>query len=348
MFIVIRNKSIVWVVLTAILIVLFPEESMSDITESRFKPLPLLSSPHLQTIWPGLFHRKGSQQFTRQRLELPDGDFLDLDWFAQNPDSRQVVVLIHGLGGSSASPYISRVGNELVRAGFRVVAFNLRGATEPNRLPRTYHSGETMDLQHVLSVLSRMTPRVDLQVAGFSLGGNLLLKWLGENSNQTLVEKAVAVSVPFDLAAVADRLNIGSSRIYRHSILKNLKHSLREKESLVKDLIDLPAAYRAKTFREFDAVVTAPLNNFQSVDDYYSQSSSRQYLEAIKTPTLILHSRDDPFSIAESIPEANELGQGVTLELSDRGGHVGFVGKGNRLSAQYWLPARITEYFSTN
>ena len=160
------------------------------------------------------------------------------------------------------------------------------------------------------------------------------------------MDKAVAVSVPFELAAVADRLNTGSSRIYRHSILKNLKHSLRKKESLVEDLIDLPAAYRAKTFREFDAAVTAPLNNFKSVEDYYSQSSSRQYLQAIETPTLILHSRDDPFATVDIIPEADELGQGVTLELGDRGGHVGFVGKGSGLSVHYWLPTRIREFFS--
>jgi predicted alpha/beta-fold hydrolase len=176
----------------------------------------------------------------------------------------------------------------------------------------------------------------------------MLLKWLGENSSQSLVEKAAAVSVPFDLAAVADRLNIGSSRIYRHSILKNLKHSLRNKEDLVKDLIDLPAAYRAKTFREFDAAVTAPLNNFESVEDYYSRSSSRQYLQSIKTPTLILHSRDDPFATAEIIPEVDELGRGVMLELSDRGGHVGYVGKGNGLSVRYWLPTRIRKFFSTD
>jgi predicted alpha/beta-fold hydrolase len=339
---------LVLIVLAAILMVFVPADSMAEITESKFRPHPLLSSPHLQTIWPGVFHRQSSQKFNRQRLELPDGDFLDLDWFVQNPDSQQVVVLIHGLGGSSASPYISRVGNELVRRGFRVVVFNLRGATEANRLPKTYHSGETMDLQYVLNVLSGITPRVELQVAGFSLGGNVLLKWLGENSSQYLVEKAVAVSVPFDLAAVADRLNLGSSRMYRHSILKNLKHSLRKKEALVKDLIDLQAAYRAKTFREFDAAVTAPLNNFESVEDYYSRSSSRQYLNAINTPTLILHSRDDPFATTEIIPQADELGPGVTLELGDRGGHVGFIGKGSGLSIHYWLPNRIAKFFSTD
>ncbi len=327
---------------------ILPQISTAGVVESDFYPHPLVRSKHIQTISPSLFQGGAGKSYIRQRLETPDGDFLDLDWFPQNQHARNLVVLMHGLGGSSASNYIKRVGSELVNAGFRVVVFNLRGATGPNRLPQTYHSGETADLQYMLNHLIDTIATDAIYIAGFSLGGNMILKWLGENQGQLVIKKAVAVSVPFDLSAVSNRLNKGGSKFYRFSLLKNMRAVLRQKESLLKNIIDLRQAYAAKTFHEFDDIVTAPLNSFRDVDDYYSRSSSKQFLRFIDTKTLIVQSRDDPFVPISSLPDATELGPGVTLELSDKGGHVGFIARGRGLSLKYWLPERISAFFSKN
>lgn len=320
--------------------------SAGVIVESDFKPHPFLKGPHAQTIWPRLLHKEGSQIFERQRLSLPDNDFVDLDWFPGNEKSDQLALLIHGLGGSSSSHYIKRIGKGLVSAGFRVVVFNLRGATDPNLSVRSYHSGETLDLNFVLETLSKLPQYRHRVVAGFSLGGNMLLKWLGENPNQVLVSQAVSVSPPFELAIVSRSLDKGFSKGYRNSILKGLKNYVRRKSNLLENEIDLQAAYQSKTFFQYDEAVTAPIHGFKSAEDYYTKNSSRQFLKYIETPTLIIHSWDDPFATPEIIPTQMELGDGVVLELSERGGHLGFVSRGNGLKSRFWLPERIVRYFS--
>ena len=317
------------------------------IVDSDFRPYPLLANRHLQTIWPRLFHRQSRQKFDRQRIELADGDFLDLDWFPDNSESRNIVILVHGLGGSSSSHYIKRIGVGLIQSGFRVVVFNLRGATEPNRTPRTYHSGETGDLEMVINLIRAQYQSESLYLAGFSLGGNVILKWLGENPRQDLVAKAVAVSPPFDLSAVSRRLDQGFSRMYRNIILRGLRKHVKSRQAMLQSEVDLEAAYNAKTFTEYDDAVTAPLNGFRDAQDYYSKSSCRQFLDTISRPVLIIHSKDDPFSSPDIIPSKSELGPGVILELSDRGGHLGFVSGRNGLAVDYWLPHRIADFFSS-
>ncbi len=198
----------------------------------------------------------------------------------------------------------------------------------------------------MLNTISRNESFDSLYVAGFSLGGNMLLKWLGENPGQTQVAKAVAVSPPFDLAVSSRVLDSGVSRIYRNAILRKLRVYLQGMQDIVSSKIDYPAAISAGTFLEYDNQVTAPLNGFRDAEEYYSKSSCRQFLVLIDTPVLIVHSRDDPFSTPEAIPGEDELGDGVVLELSDRGGHVGFVGSGPADRGGYWLPGRITAYFS--
>lgn len=316
------------------------------IVESAFKPHPLLSNRHLQTIWPSLTLRKRANLFRRQRLELPDGDFLDLDWFIDNPDSNTLAVLIHGLGGSSYSNYIKRVGNELIDDGIRVVALNLRGATGPNRLKRSYHSGETSDIDYVIRYLKRTyTTQTDTMFAvGFSLGGNALLKWLGENPSQMLIDKAVAVSAPMDLAIASKTLDKGFSKVYRNVIMKGLKSFARSKRHIVADEVDLQTVLQAKTFFDYDDQFTAPLNGFAGAADYYRLSSSKPYLKNINTNTLIVHAQDDPFSTVEMIPAASELGVGIRLELSQKGGHLGFVARGKGLAPKYWIANRISSY----
>jgi predicted alpha/beta-fold hydrolase len=310
------------------------------IAASAFRPAWWLPGPHLQTIYPSLLRRRRHPELTRERIDLPDGDFVDLDW--TRADGRALVLVLHGLEGSLESHYTGGILMALRAAGYRAVLMYFRGCSgEPNRLARRYHSGDTADLRHVLGRLAARGERQPLAVVGYSLGGNVLLKSLGERAGMESVRTAVAVSVPFDLDRAAHRLNQGFSRAYQRYLLRKLRRSYRAKLPVH----PLPVAEQRldalDTFRKFDDAVTAPLHGFRDVDDYYGRASSRQYLRAIETPTLILHAVDDPFIPADAIPAENELGPGVTLELSRHGGHVGFVAGALPFRARYWLEARI-------
>ena len=328
--------------------VTIPARAASEgiVVASDFKPHPLMRNRHLQTIWPSASGKLAEVSYDRERVDLPDGDFIDLDWFAGNPQSENLALLLHGLGGTARSNYIKRVGGELVDRGFRVVAMNLRGASGPNRTTKVYHSGKTDDLDYIVDYLHNSRNPEVLVITGFSLGGNVLLKWLGENPGQQKVSAAAAVSVPYDLAAVADRLNQGFSSFYRDFLLKNLRRFLRSRQGELDPVIDLAAAYRATTFEEYDDIVTAPLSGFDDAADYYNQSSAKNFLKFIDTPTLLIHARDDPFTTVDIIPDSTQLSQTTTLEVSDRGGHVGFVERGAGLSAKYYLPERLGGYLA--
>jgi predicted alpha/beta-fold hydrolase len=344
-------RSMLSLVLAGVVAVLLgslkPAFATGLLVESTFEAHPLLTGAHRQTIWPSFSGKLSAVEYTRQRLNTPDGDFIDLDWFPGNDGAPDLAVLVHGLGGSAQSNYIKRVGRVLVENGYRTVAINLRGASGPNRTTRVYHSGKTDDLDLVLRELAESYVPTRLVVAGFSLGGNVLLKWLGENSGQQIVTAAVAVSVPYDLSAVADRMDQGFSSVYRDFILKNLRRYLRSREADLESVIDLQAGYAAETFREYDDIVTAPLSGFDSAADYYAKSSSNQYLPRIDTPTLLIHSRDDPFMTPEIIPAPSDLSSSTTLEISNRGGHVGFVERGTGLATRFYLPTRIAGYFDS-
>jgi predicted alpha/beta-fold hydrolase len=310
------------------------------IAASAFRPAWWLPGPHLQTLYPSLVRRRSHPELTRERLELPDGDFLDLDWTRN--DGTALVLVLHGLGGSLESPYTGGILQALAAHGYRAVLMYFRGCSgEPNRLARSYHSGETADLRFVIAHLAgRIAPK-PLAVIGYSLGGNVLLKALGEHAGMGPVRTGVAVSVPFDLDRAARRLEQGFSRIYQRYLLDRLRRSYRAKASAHTMPVSLARLATLDTFRKFDNEVTAPLHGFRDVDEYYERSSSRQYLHAITTPTLILHAADDPFIPEEAIPGESELGPGVTLELSRRGGHVGFVGGTLPFRSCYWLEGRI-------
>ena len=313
------------------------------ISPSDFRPAWWLPNAHLQTLWPTLFRRGLKAALRRERLELPDGDFLDLDWTAG--DTGPIVVVLHGLEGSSRSPYAQGILSALHEGGWRAVLMHFRGCSgEPNRLTRWYHSGETSDLALVVEWLRQR--RAPLAAVGFSLGGNVLLKWLGERGEQAPLAAAVAVSVPFDLKQCAIRLETSFSRLYQWKLLRSLQRNIRRKFSLLPCPVALADLRRAKTFREFDDLITAPLHGFVSADDYYARSSSRQYLKGIRIPTLILHALDDPFMTPDAVPRASELSPSVTLELSVRGGHVGFVEGTWPWTPNYWLEHRIPRYLS--
>jgi len=220
---------------------------------------------------------------------------------------------------------------------------HFRGCSgEPNRLPRAYHSGETGDLQFIFDLLSNRGDRPQAIVA-YSLGGNVLLKWLGEQGNDAPGIKAVAVSVPFVLSELANHMNKGFPRVYQRHLVKSLHKTFGAKANI----IDLPLTTRQianlRSFWEFDDKVTAPLHGFANAKEYYAKSSSRQFLNRIKTPTLVIQSKDDPFMSPRVIPDEHELNKSITLELSDRGGHVGFISGGSPKQPQFWLEKRIIE-----
>ncbi len=317
-----------------------PGRARGMITASAFRPAWWLPGPHLQTIYPSLLRRRRHPELKRERLELPDGDFVDLDWTRN--DGRALVLVLHGLEGSLESHYTGAILEALAAAGYRAVLMYFRGCSgEPNRRARSYHSGDTADLQTVIAhLVGRIDPK-PLAVIGFSLGGNVLLKALGEGAGMEPVHTAVAVSVPFDLDRAAWRLEQGVSRIYQRYLLNKLRRSYRAKLPGHTMPVSPERLDALDTFRKFDHEVTAPLHGFRDVDDYYGRSSSRQYLHTITIPTLILHAIDDPFIPGDAIPTDGELGPGVTLELSRRGGHVGFVEGNLPFRARYWLEARI-------
>ncbi len=328
------------------------------VRKSDFQPAWWLPGPHLQTIVPSRLRRFRPPPRIRQRMELPDGDFIDLDWCGLEHRSGPLVIILHGLTGSSDSQYAWGLQAALLQRGWSSVVLNFRGCSgEVNRLPRAYHSGETGDLDCLVRWITtqhdfRSRP---LAAVGYSLGGNVLLKWLGEQGQQVPVQCAVAVSVPYDLQACQRKLDDGAGRIYRDHLLGNLLVAARSKrehyrriaaEEHLQSLLGLGALEDIRTLWEFDDRITAPLHAFDGAADYYQRASSRHYLRAIDAPTLLIHAVDDPLVEAGSIPQAQDLARGTVLELSQQGGHVGFVSGAVPGRPQYWLEQRIPGFLA--
>ena len=318
---------------------------MDNSAGDSFTPPWWLRNPHWQTIWHWGVRRRPKVTTHRERLELPDGDFLDLDWTPGN--SGPIVIILHGLEGSIRSKYARGILRIIAAMGWRGVLMHFRSCSEEsNRLPRAYHAGETVDFNTLVNTLRQREPHTPLAAIGYSLGGNVLLKWLGEQGEQAALWAAVAVSVPFDLEDGIARLNRGFSRAYQYRLLRNLIKSTYAKSKSVPCPLDLSTLHQARNLRDYDNLVTAPLHGFTSADDYYRQSSSRQFLQHICIPTLIIHAADDPFMTPQSIPGAHELSDSITFELSQQGGHIGFVTGKYPWQAHYWLESRIPAYLT--
>ncbi|HXH55427.1 MAG TPA: hydrolase [Gammaproteobacteria bacterium] len=318
---------------------------------NAFKPAWWLRNPHLQTLWAALLRPKIKLSIRPERLELEDGDFLDLAWVGRG--FGPLVLILHGLNGSINSPYARGILQAINNRGWRGVLMHFRGCSgEPNRFAHSYHSGETRDLQAVITELIHREPNSPLFAIGYSLGGNVLLKWLGEIGESDIknsLKAAVAVSIPFELAKTAEHLKTGFSRLYQWHLLRELSafHHRKFKVLPKPFAINKVDVTKLKTFWEFDHAITAPLHGFKSADDYYEKSSSRQYLAKIKTPTLILHALNDPFTTLNALPEAHEVSSHVSLELSEHGGHVGFISGGYPWKPVYWLENRIMDYLTS-
>lgn len=292
--------------------------------------------------------------YRRERWELPDGDFLDVDRSVPpgaGLDGAPLLVVCHGLEGSSRAPYVRGLVSAARSRGLDTLAINFRGCSgEPNRLARSYHSGETGDLGHVVERLSGERPGRPLLLAGFSLGGNVVVKYLGERgaSAPPEVRGAAAISVPFDLERSARAMDGPGfwSWIYRERFLRRLRRKAAEKARRHPGQFDATAAAGARTFAQFDEAVTAPLFGFPSAAEYWRRSSSGPYLGGVRRPLLALSSLDDPIVPAASIPSAPALGNPlVRLEVTPAGGHVAFV-SGSPLRPTYWAERRAVEFLA--
>ena len=328
----------------------------NDRDGKKFKSAWWLPEGHTQTLWRKLT-AKDTVLHRRERLELADGDFIDIDWCegfsvnGQQPEaSSGIIVVIHGLGGCSSSPYIIALQNCLAGKGKRSVAMNFRGCSgEPNNLARAYHSGVSEDLNEVFIKLRTAFPDEEFMFVGYSLGANVLLKWLGEREHDHQITKAVAVSTPFRLDECSKAMLRGTSRFYGSyfvNFLRNefnskmddfTKRGLGKQSKILASLGDLD---RINSLWEFDDLVTAPLHGFKNADDYYDKSSSAQFLGQINTDTLLIQSKNDPLIPASALPSAQSLSPCVKMELSGKGGHVGFI-SGNK---DNWLERRIVDH----
>jgi predicted alpha/beta-fold hydrolase len=314
-----------------------------------FKTAWMFRNRHFQTIWPALFRYIAKPAYRRERIELCDGDFIDIDWCGNDNNDPPVAILLHGLEGSSDSQYIRGLVKALSDMGWRCAAINFRGCSgELNRLPRSYHSGATDDLDEIIRLLVRRYPDSVLQAVGFSLGGNVLLKWCAETAHNCPLNAAVAVSVPYRLAVASKKLDNGQvfSRLYRWRLLRSLKNKALKKIQHGRLNMDESYIHSIKSLYDFDDLITAPLHGFKDADDYYRIASSYSKLNNIQIPVLLLHAADDPFMDSRVIPETAVEDNSIRLELSPHGGHVGFYQPSFNCSS-YWLERRIPDFLKT-
>lgn len=314
-----------------------------------------LPGGHAQTIYP-LLIKPQPYPYLRERWDTPDDDFIDLDWnataarptFAQNTPLAPLVVLFHGLEGSSNSHYALALMHALDAEGWGGVVVHFRGCSgEPNRLPRAYHSGDSEEIDWVLRRIRQAHANRPLFAAGVSLGGNALLKWLGERESSAgeILQAAAGISAPLDLVACGHNLARGFNRVYSRHFLQTMIPNAAAKLERFPGLFDGQRLRRARTVFEFDDIVTAPLHGFAGADDYWTRCSSKPWLRGIQVPTLVLNALNDPFLPRHALPGPNEVSAAVTLEQPREGGHVGFV-TGSLPGRLDWLAQHVIVFFS--
>ncbi|MVM28948.1 alpha/beta fold hydrolase [Spirosoma sp. HMF4905] len=343
---------------------------MPLIAPSSYEPPARLWNGHLQTIIPSLF-RKVAVSYVRERIETPDDDFLDLDWafsseecrvkseeysavysslFTLHSSLKPLVILSHGLEGSSKSPYLAGMVHQLTKSRFDCLAWHYRSCSgEMNRQQRFYHVGETSDLHLVIQhALSKGYQTIYLM--GFSAGGNVTLKYLGEQGKalNPAIKRAVVFSVPMYLMGSAKRLEQWDSLVYNYRFNRTLKRKVLEKAAVMPGVFPTEAVRKVRSVREFDNTFTAPMNGFQDAKDYYTRSSSLQFIPSITIPTLIVNAKNDPFLSPECFPEtlARELAN-VWMEFPEHGGHCGFPAKNEGIQGTYWSEKRAVDFLTT-
>jgi predicted alpha/beta-fold hydrolase len=295
----------------------------------------------------------------REILETPDGDELVLDHFptTDNRPPTTHFILLHGLEGSSYSAYVQGILSIIARRGFSATAMNFRSCARDtrnvfrmliNRRPRFYHSGETGDFDFVARTLHSRMPSTPVVAFGASLGGNALLKWLGEHPEQSMITAAATISVPYDLSAGARYLQRGAGPLYVSRFLRTMKKKSQSVVARFPEVrLNLAQAMRARTFHEFDDASTAPLNGFKDAEDYYAQSSSLGYLGSIRTPALCISSEDDPFLPPEVLERARAVASpAVEFVITKCGGHVGFIGGRAPWRCVYWAEELVVDWLA--
>jgi len=292
-----------------------------------YKAPQIYISPHLETIIPALFRRVSDVSYVRERIETPDGDFLDLDRLYAKEGNSNAVIISHGLEGDSNRPYVKGMARAFHRTGYDVIAWNFRGCSgEMNRKPRFYHSGATEDLDTVVAHIRETSHYKKLVLVGFSLGGNLTLKYLGEGNRDPLIKSAVVFSVPLDLHSSCLKISRPDNWMYARRFINNLKAKIRLKEQAIPGSMDLKPLRNIKTLIQFDDAYTAPLHGFRDAVDYYNRCSSIHFLDEIVIPTLIINARNDPFLSEQCYPVARLSNHSSVRFMAPRqGGHVGFT-----------------------
>ena len=312
---------------------------------SGFRPHPLLRNRHVQTIFPTLARPMPPLAIRHERLELADGDFVDLGWSGEGRGP--IAILLHGLTGGFDSKYARGTARRLLARGWRTVILQLRGSgPDTNRLPRCYNHGDTEDFHTLCQVLREREPETRLYAVGWSMGANILLKALGETGERNLLSAAAACCAPFQLQPCAERLRRGFPRVYQNHLIRNLRARLRHKHGPVPVLppANLEAALKARDFFDFDNAYTAPVNGYADALGYYAQASCGQFLKGVRRPTLVINAVDDPFMEPSIIPKPADLAPQVTLELAPAGGHLGFIAAGDGGRPLYWLEQRVPEF----
>ena len=325
-------------------------------TQGTWAPTPFLHpwwlpGAHTETLAGKLLRPTPVLGMTVERVDTSDGDFLDLAWMPETDPEAPVVLVLHGLEGHTRRGYMIQMYQALARQGMRAVGLNFRGCSgEINRAARFYHSGETEDVVFIVKLIRDRFPRRAIMAVGFSLGGNVLLKLLGEQGDRgdPPLAAASAISVPYDLSAGAAALEQGSmARVYTKYFVTSLMNKVRAKQTLLADLLDLSAVSDDSTIRAFDDAVTAPLHGFVDANDYYRKCSSKDFVSRISTPTLLIHSLNDPFLPSSAIPRAAiQENPALTLEVTDRGGHVGFVEGAVPWNATFWAERETASFLS--
>jgi predicted alpha/beta-fold hydrolase len=318
--------------------------------EHTYHPAWWVPGPHAQTLW-GKFARRAPSAPTRiERWTTPDNDFVDV-LRLDAPATRPRLFLLHGLEGTIRSHYVGglmRMASER-NWGADMLVFRSCG-DEPNRSARFYHSGETGDAALALDRILEEFPDAPILLCGVSLGGNVLLKLLGERGDMLSdrIRAAAVVSVPFDLERGSRHISKGFSRIYERHFLSTLRRKAQAKLERFPGLFDRDAMLRAETLYDFDDVVTAPVHGFRGAHDYYTRSSSLRFLARIRRPTLLLSAMDDPFlppDVLQQVADIARRNRFLTTQFSKRGGHVGFVG-GSPWNPVYYAEQRVGDFLS--
>ena len=315
---------------------------MPIISLSSYQPASVFSNGHLQSIYPFYFRKIKNVNYQRERINTLDDDFLDLDWSKVGSDS--LVVISHGLEGSSQSQYVLGMTRTLNAAQFDVLAWNYRGCSgEPNQKLNSYHSGKFEDLETVIQYVVKNFSYKKVFLVGFSVGGNITLQYLAKRNQEIpdCIRKAVTFSVPCDLASSAKVLSAWPRIYYTKHFLKLLSEKIRIKANIYPGRLDLQGIEKLRTFQEFDDRYTAPLNGFRDAEHYWSEASSVNNLKLINVPTLLVNAANDPFLGPECYPrEVAQKSESLFLEIPDTGGHVGFISN----NGVYWYEKRAVEF----